>query len=243
MNLKLLHFYPDLMSLYGSYANLLVLKRRLEELGNSVTVEAVVPGQEADIEHADFLLMGAGTERAQKAVLADFIRFGEAVKTAAENGMSMLFCGTAMELLGKVITDVDGTSYEGIGLGSFSTTQKKSRIAQDVYGHTTLFSDPVVGFINKSSIVHGVETPLLTHLSLGFGNEASLTAEGFLHKNVIGSELTGPLLVKNPPLVDTIVTGIYQQHGEPVPNFPKNLWAEQSYAITVKELRQRFEAK
>ena len=27
MELKILHFYPDLMSLYGSYANVSILKR------------------------------------------------------------------------------------------------------------------------------------------------------------------------------------------------------------------------
>ena len=41
MELKILHFYPDLMSLYGSYANVSILKRTLEELGNTVTVERV----------------------------------------------------------------------------------------------------------------------------------------------------------------------------------------------------------
>ena len=30
MELKIIHFYPDLMSLYGSYANVAVLKRYLE---------------------------------------------------------------------------------------------------------------------------------------------------------------------------------------------------------------------
>ena len=30
MELKIIHFYPDLMSLYGSYANVSVLRRYLE---------------------------------------------------------------------------------------------------------------------------------------------------------------------------------------------------------------------
>ena len=44
MELKILHFYPDLMSLYGSYANVSILKRTLEEMGNPVAVEQVAPG-------------------------------------------------------------------------------------------------------------------------------------------------------------------------------------------------------
>ncbi len=49
MELKILHFYPDLMSLYGSYANVSILKRTLEEMGNTVTVEQVALGADADL--------------------------------------------------------------------------------------------------------------------------------------------------------------------------------------------------
>ena len=83
MELKILHFYPDLMSLYGSYANVSILKRTLEELGNTVTVERVELGGDADLTHADFVYMGAGTERAQKAALLNFSKLGDAVKAAA----------------------------------------------------------------------------------------------------------------------------------------------------------------
>ena len=109
MELKFIHFYPDLMSLYGSYANVAVLKRYLEQLGSTVTVVPVAPGETADLSGADFLFMGAGTERAQKAALADFARYAPAVKSAAESGTAALFAGTAMELPGKTITAADGT--------------------------------------------------------------------------------------------------------------------------------------
>ena len=108
MELKIIHFYPDLMSLYGSYANVSVLRRYLEALGCAVTVQAAVPGEGADITGADFLFMGAGTERAQRFAAEDFARYGAAVKAAAEDGTAMLFAGTAMELLGASVTDKDG---------------------------------------------------------------------------------------------------------------------------------------
>ena len=60
MDIKIIHFYPDLMSLYGSYANVAVPRRALEALGDTVTVETVLPGREADLSGADFLYMGAG---------------------------------------------------------------------------------------------------------------------------------------------------------------------------------------
>ena len=240
MNIRILHFYPDLMSLYGSYANVSVLRRLLEKAGNTVTVETVNPGEDCDIASADFLFMGAGTERRQKAALADFVRFGEAVKTAAENGIAMLFCGTAMELLGKSITDDAGKVYAGIGLAAFTSVQGKKRFVEDVYGHTDLYEDAVVGFMNKCGVVSGVETPLLTGMDMGAGNEGKGGAEGFHRKNVFASQLAGPILVKNPRLLETVAAAIYAQRNEPLPEqWPVDAYAENGYAITAEALRQR----
>ena len=118
MELKIIHFYPDLMSLYGSYANVSILRRALEQMGNTVTVTRVDPGQTADLTGADFLFMGAGTEKRQKFALSDFARFAPDIKAAAGSGTAMLFAGTAMELLGSRIVDAGGKACDGIGLGS-----------------------------------------------------------------------------------------------------------------------------
>ncbi len=178
MELRFIHFYPDLMNLYGSYANVWALKRLLEGLGHSVTVEAAAPVGEADLASADFVFMGAGTERRQKFALADFLRYKDEIKAAAEAGTPMLFAGTAMELLGAAITDSDGKVYEGIGLAGFASVQGTRRITEDVYGRTSLYPDAVVGFMNKCSVITGVETPLLTGLDMGWGNEGEKTPEG-----------------------------------------------------------------
>jgi len=240
MELKLIHFYPDLMSLYGSYANVAVLKRHLEAMGNTVTVETVQPGEDSEIAGADFLFMGAGTERSQKAALADFIRFGDAVKAAAEQGVPMLFCGTAMELLGKTITDDEGREYAGIALADFVSRQEKHRTVEDVFGYTDLYPEAVVGFMNKSSVITGVETPLLSGMELGFGNAGKNAPEGFHWKNVFASHLTGPILVKNPRLLGAVAAAIYQHRGEALPpELPKDPYAEQGYSITAEQLKLR----
>ena len=242
MEVKIVHFYPDLMSLYGSYANVAVLRRRLEAMGCAVTVQSVRPGEEADIAGADFLFMGAGTERAERFAAGDFARFGPAVRAAAEDGCAMLFAGTAMELLGISVTDKRGEAYDGIGLASFTTVQGDRRIVGDVYGTTDLFPEAVVGFMNKCGTVRGVETPLLTGLIMGFGNEAEKGPEGFHWKNVFASELTGPLLVKNPRLLEAVTAAIFARRGVPLPeDAPTDPHAEAGYAITAEQLRLRAE--
>lgn len=244
MELKFIHFYPDLMSLYGSYANVALLRRHLEDLGNTVTVDAVGYGQEADIAQADFLFMGAGTERSQKAALTDFVRFGDAVRSAAAEGAAMLFAGTAMELLGKTITDDAGNVREGIGLAEFTAVQGKRRFVGDVYGTTPLYGPAVVGYMNKCSVISGVEHPLLSACAMGFGNEKEGGPEGYQRDGVFASHLTGPLLVKNPLMLRSVMAAIYRRRGQTLPEeLPGYPYEEQSYAITAEQLKLRSQQR
>ena len=153
----------------------------------------------------------------------------------------MLFAGTAMELLGTSVTEADGTSYGGIGLAGFSTVHSERRMVEDVYGHTDLFPEAVVGFMNKCGTVSGVETPLLASVEFGIGNEGEKTPEGFHWKNVFASELTGPILVKNPRLLESLASALYARRGETLPEErAADSWAVRGYAVTEEQLRRRF---
>lgn len=244
MKVRIIHFYPDLMGLYGSRANVLALERYLKGLGCDVTVETVLPGRDADLSRGDFFYMGAGTERSARAAMENFARFSDQLKAAAQDGAAMLFAGTAMDLLGRTVKEADGSTYEGTGLASFSTEHGKRRIVTDVYGRTGLYPEAVVGFMNKCGVITGVETPLLTHLELGFGNEKERGPEGYHWKNVFASHLTGPLLVKNPKLLETAAAAIYARRGETLPvDRPSDQWAEKAYAVTEEQLRLRAQSK
>ena len=127
MELTLIHLYPDLMNLYGSYANLSVLRRTLEGLGHSVTVQPVLPGESVALDGCHFLYLGAGTERAQKAALEALTPYAAVLRSAAEAGLPMLFAGSAMELLGRRITDQRGKDWEALGLADFLSRETEKR--------------------------------------------------------------------------------------------------------------------
>ena len=243
MEVKILHIYPDLMSLYGSYANLSVLRRYLEALGCTVTVDTLRPGKTpASLTDYDFLFLGAGTERAADYALTQLRPWGDDLCKAAASGLAMLFAGTAMELLGKSITAADGTETAGLGLADFTVQRQSQRIVGDVFGPTALFEEVIVGFMNKCALIRGVETPLLTACTMGFGNDAQGGPEGYHKDNVFASELTGPLLVKNPRLLETVVQAIYARRGQTLPaEKPSFPYAQAGYAITAEQLRLRLE--
>lgn len=238
MELRIVHLYPDLMSLYGGYANVSVLKRCLEGLGHTVAVDRVCPGETPDLAGADFIYLGAGTERASLAALAALAPHGEALKAAMEDGAAMLFAGTAMELLGKTLTEADGTVRPGLGLGAFTVRRGDTRIVGDVYGRTDLLPQAVVGFMNKCAVFDGIDTPLLREVRMGPGNCGPGTPEGFSQNHLMASELTGPLLVKNPHLLELTARRICRRRGVDLPeDLPRDPWAEQGYRVTEEQLR------
>ena len=122
MSIQLLHLYPDLMNLYGEYANVAALRRSLERQGAEVVVRTGTLYEDIDFSGADFLYVGAGTESAQLTALEDLRRYETAVRAALERGAVVLATGNAMELFGRSITGPDGTEHTGLDLFPFRTT-------------------------------------------------------------------------------------------------------------------------
>ena len=240
MELTILHLYPDLMNLYGEYANVSVLRRHLEAAGVSVTVRTVTCDDTPDFTGADFIYMGAGTERSQKAVLSRLVPYAEGLKAAVENGAVLLFTGSAMETLGASVTDAGGKVWQGLGLADFTTVETEKRSPVDVIAAQALWEAPLVGFMNKCSTTSGITTPFVPGLLLGFGNEAEKGPEGYLSGNVFATHITGPVLVKNPDFTDLLIHRLFGQKGWELPEeLPVLPYERAAYAVTLEELQAR----
>lgn len=233
--MKILHFFDDLMNLYGEYANLLVLQRYLSDLGQEVQIHSLRLGEKKDISGYDLYFMGAGTERKQKLCLAALKNYAVPLKAAYESGKVLLFTGNSFSLLGKTITDAKGITHEALGLFSFETTEGSRRILGDCLGSCSMFQEPIVGFMNKCSKITGISSPLFK-LEMGFGNEADKGAEGLWEKNCFGTHMTGPILTKNPALLREIAKRLLGKDCPPV----QDPYMLQAYEITRKALEARL---
>ena len=240
MELNILHLYPDCMSLYGEYANVTVLRRLLERAGVTVNVRPCALDDAPDFESADFIYMGAGTERTQKAVMTALNPHAHALKGALEGGAVALFTGSAMEVLGASVTDVSGKVWPGLGLADFATVETDRRDPEDVIAHSPLLDEPVVGFMNKCSKTTGVAAPLFDGLTLGFGNEGEKGPEGYVDGNLLATHITGPLLVKNPHAAHFVMAKLFDSKGWDKPeSWPTLPYQRAAYEVTRKELSAR----
>lgn len=239
MSVKLYHIFPDLMNLYGDYGNLVVLQKALADAGAESEIVKLRPGEAADLADADFLYMGPGTEPARNAALEHLRPLKDALASAIlTRQVPALFTGNAWSLLGQTLTLANGETVEGLGLFNYTTAESRDRYTGDAIAapvNQELPSQPAVGFLNRCDVVHGVEAPLFS-LEMGKGNDGNGPAEGFVQGSFYATHLIGPLLVKNPHLLNYIVSllGV-----EPAP-LDGGSHPALAYQVTLQALRQRL---
>ncbi len=204
--LNIVHLYPDLLNLYGDKGNIECLRKRLiwRNIGVNVS-KCTAKENDIDFENADIIFLGGGAEREQEIVRSYLMEKKADIKSYVENnGTLIALCG-GYELLGKYY-QTENKKTDGLGVLDIYTNEPKN--AKRLIGDVIIENDDlgkIVGFEN-----HGGRTEIGSHAPLGkiicgFGNNENSGYEGVLYKNVVGSNLHGPLLPKNPRLCDMIL--------------------------------------
>ena len=231
MEIRILHLYYDIMNLYGEYGNVKVLEKHLRDQEFEVIVDKKTIGEEKHFEDYDFIYMGCGTENNQKVVLSDLLKEKDDFINAIENEKIVLLTGNSFEILGQAIDDEDA-----IEILNFKTQHIDKRITTDAICTSKKFKEKIVGFINTSSIVKGNNNPLLEYEY----NTRNLENDGVAYKNVIGTHLIGPLLIRNPEILEYIVRKLCAKKDE---NFEykdiEYLEEEEGYKLVLSELEKR----
>src|SRR5215216_4558993 len=151
--LRLVHLYPDLMSVYGDRGNVLTLVRRAEWRGYDVEVQELSLGDRLDPKQVDLVFFGGGQDREQAVVSPDFLeQKGQAVRQAVEEGAALLSVCGGYQLLGTSYTTVDGQELPGAGLFDVRSVPGPRRHIGNVLINSSLESLPrtLVGFENHS---------------------------------------------------------------------------------------------
>lgn len=203
MTIKILHLYPDLLNLYGDKGNIAALTHRLTWRGIDAEVVAVDDG--FDLTDADIVFLGGGSDRDEKIVCEKLrVYSDELCKYVENNGVLLATCG-GMRMLGKYFK-LENETVEGLGVLDIYTEHSGDRLIGDVVIETDFVKSKIAGFENHGSRVHiGDYTPLGSVI-YGNGNTGDTGKEGLRYKNVIATNLHGPILPKNPELCDYILT-------------------------------------
>ena len=189
--IRIVHLYSDIMNLYGEYGNVRILKDRLDKCGLETEIVAHRYGDAVNLEDASFIYAGAGTENKFFRVLEDVLKYKSELESYISDGGLGLFTGTACDLTAKEIKVKDGGVFTGLGIfEDVCEIDKSVRFTGDVICSSALFPQSVVGFINKSSNTTIAGEPLFKV-----------------------DHLIGPILVKNPPMLEYFVKKLCEANG------------------------------
>lgn len=189
--------FPELCAIFGDYGNIIFLEENLNK--EMITKTSIINKPKFVDNQIDLIYMGAMSEKTQLIVLEKLKPYVEILKSKIDDGMKVLFTGNAMDLLGRYIIEEDGTKVAGLNLFEFETVIKRSPRFNDtilgkdatgleIIGHKTQFTQ---SFREN-------ESNYFLKVDIGTGINKASKFEGFVYKDLIGTNLTGPLLPLNP---------------------------------------------
>ncbi len=200
----ILWLYDDLLDLYGDSGNITILQRKLEAMGIPAVVTCKSLGDGLDFEGFDLIYVGPGKAKNLAQAAAHLVPYREAVEMALAAGKIFLVTGNARLLFGRSFTAFDGSTCQGLGIFPYTGRETGNVFVSDVV--FTLDGREGYGFINRTAHIDGNEAHFLFDLVKGAGdNETAAAHEGNRLHNFFGTWLLGPVLVKNPGLLNTVL--------------------------------------
>ena len=217
MELKICHFYPDILNLYGDRGNVICLEQRLRWRGIDVTTTGVSIGQPFHAADYDLLFVGGGQDFEQEVLLADLAGAKTAeLKASIEDGLPVLAICGGYQMLGAYYETWDGQQCDFTGALDFYTVGRKERmIGNYLFTCDDLDGAAVVGFENHSGRTYlGSGVRPVGRVLYGSGNNGEDGTEGARYKNVFATYSHGCLLPKNPQVADFLLrTALERKYG------------------------------
>ena len=200
MKLTIGHIYPDLLNLYGDRGNVQSFAKRLSWRGIDAEVISYLSGDKIDISKLDIIVIGGGSHKEQVAACNMLRPVKDELQAYIENdGVILALCG-GFHMLGKSFETADG-KFDGLGLLDITSTFGKKPMIGNIRIDTPLMTRPLYGFENHYETTDIGSYDAFGKVTHGFGNGLN-EKEGIMYKNLIGTNIHGPLLPKNPEVCD-----------------------------------------
>jgi len=214
MELRIVHLYPELMSIYGDRGNVIALQQRARWRGIDVEVRSHGAGSALDPQWGDLYFFGGGQDQGQDVVGEDLQGpNGGRLREAIAGGAAVLSICGGYQLLGHEYVPEEAPPIPGLGVLDVRTVAGRRRFVGNLLVESE--DGTLVGFENHSGKTYlGAAARPLGRVVAGHGNNGEDKTEGAVQGKVIGCYLHGSLLPKNPRLTDRLIAwGLERRHG------------------------------
>ncbi len=199
--IKIAHLYYDLMNLYGDNGNIKALKYHLEKQKLKVDIDFLTIGDNVDFQKYDLIYIGPGTYNNQKIVIKDLMKYKKEIKNFIDNDNIFLVTGNALELFGKYIRLLNDKKIKTLDIFNFESEEVELRLVGETVAYNKNLKKEIIGFQNRNSVIKNLSNPWL-QIKHGIGCDINFGGEGINYKNFYGTYLIGPILVRNPELLE-----------------------------------------
>lgn len=211
--IKIAHLYPERMSIYGDFGNVIALSQRMNwrEIKNEVVSVEVGEKIPTDV---DLIFIGGGQDKGQVIVAEDLAKKGSQIRDFVESGGPLLSVCGGYQLFGEYFISNDYGQIQGIGLFNVISKATDTRMIGNIVIQSEKFGQ-LVGFENHSGATEFIgRAQPLGLVKKGFGNNPTDKLEGVIYKNAIGTYLHGSFLPKNPKVADWLIRQAIKQSGQ-----------------------------
>lgn len=213
MKIVIAHLYYDLLNLYGESGNVKALKKYFENQNIDVVIKNITVNEEMDLKDVDCIYIGMGTENNQKIALKHLLQYKNDIKDYLDKGGFLIATGNSLELFGKYIIDRTNEKHKALSLFKYYAVEKESRIICESVLNCEFIDKPIIGFQNRGSVLEDNKNTWLDVIK-GYGYNLDSNREGINKGNFYGTYLVGPLLARNPLLLEYIGNCIIKQKDE-----------------------------
>ncbi len=238
--------YPEIMDVYADRGNLIALRARCRALGVALEVANVGLGDPLPAE-ADLVLIGGGQDAEQRRVAPDLFERRDTLRRWIDEGAAALAICGGFQLFGHFYRTAEGEELPGVGIFDVTTVAPPlgwERCIGDVLADSFVEGvGEVVGFENHGGRTYlGPAARPFARVRFGHGNNGDEPSEGAVYREAIGTYLHGPVLPKNPALLDRLIlAALRHRYGptESLPEVPGDAWAERAHASASDVARER----
>ena len=130
------------------------------------------------------------------------MKYKEDINQMILNNKLFISTGNSIELFGKQINENENV-IETLNIFDYTTKRTSKRIVSECVFNYNELKDKILGFENHQGEIIGIDDPLFT-VETGYGSTTNTKVEGFRKNNFYGTYLIGPLLVRNPKLLEKV---------------------------------------
>lgn len=199
--------YPDILSLHGDRGNIMAFERICKMLDVEVNINRIDNySDKIDFENTDILFFNPGEFKCIEYIVEALNKQKKELKKYIESGKVLIAIGTTGAAFAKTIKRINKDDIDGLGFLDMTCEERDTIHGDDLI--VKLYNDMEIAG-NQIQVMETIlnnENIKFADVIYGYGNNGyEKKQEGAKYKNLIFTNILGPLFVKNPWYAEEII--------------------------------------